>query len=158
MDSIFYSCCGVMRALGNFLGLSYQEVCVVGNIYVQGVLLVIATALPLWCAFKQQKHYMLKVVACMNASCCLALVLYFCFRYAPPLEASFDRCVEDLKNLAVAWCTTYEVINVVIFVLWWVGSIACNLLTAIFIGEGRGKVSIVMLLLHVLFLVSLWIG
>ena len=158
MESLFESCCNVMRALGNLLGLSYQEVCVVGNIYVQGALLVGATALPLWCAFKQQKHYMLKVVASVNALCCLALVLYFCFRYAPPLDASFERCVDDLKNLAIAWHTTYEMVNIVIFVLWWVGCITWNLLTTIFIGEGRGKISMAMLLLHVSFLVFLWIG
>lgn len=157
MESLFYFCCHIMSTLGNLLGLSYQEVCVIGNIYVQGALLVAAAALPLWYAYKQEKHYLLKAVACVNVLCCTALVLYFCFRYAPPLAASFDRCVEDLKNLAITWHTTYVVVNIVIFVLWWLCSIALNLLATIYVYEGKHRVSVAMLLLHVSFIIFLCI-
>ena len=104
-------------------------------------------------AFRQKSHYALRVAACVNVLCCSALVLYFCFRYAPPLAASFDRCVEDLKSLAEAWHTTYVVVNIVIFVLWWLASIAWNLLMTICISEGKSRVAMVMLLLHVAFIV-----
>ena len=109
MEVLFDYCCQIMYALGNLLGLSYREVCVIGNIYVQGALLVAAAAVPVWFAFKQKSHYALRAATCVNVLCCSALVLYFCFRYAPPLAASFDRCVEDLKSLAEAWHTTYEI-------------------------------------------------
>jgi hypothetical protein len=157
MEVLFDYCCQIMYALGNLLGLSYQEVCVIGNIYVQGALLVAAAALPLWYAYKQEKHYLLKAVACVNVLCCAALVFYFCFRYAPPLAASFDRCVEDLKNLAVAWHTTYVVVNIVIFVFWWLCSIALNLLSTIYVYEGKHRVSIAILLLHASFIIFLCI-
>ena len=155
MGALFNYCCEIMYALGDLLGLSYQEVCVVGNIYAQGALLVAAAAVPVWFAFRCESHYSLRVVACVNVLCCSALVLYFCFRYAPPLAASFDRCVEDLKNLAEAWHTTYVVVNIVIFVLWWVASIFWNLLATIYIYEGKSRVAMVMLLLHVAFIVFL---
>ena len=158
MDTLFYLCCEIMHTLGNLLGLSYQEVCVIGNIYVQGALLVAAAAVPLWFAFRQKSHYALKTIACVNVLCCSALVLYFCFRYAPPLAASFDRCVEDLKNLAEAWHTTYVVVNIAIFVLWWVASIFSNLLATIYISEGKSRVAMVMLLLHMAFIVFLCVG
>ena len=158
MDALFNYCCDIMYRLGNLLGLSYQEVCVVGNIYVQGTLLVAAAAVPVWFAFKQKSHYALKVAACINVLCYSALVLYFCFRYAPPLAASFDRCVEDLKNLAEAWHTTYVVVNIAIFVLWWVASIFWNLLTTIYIYEGKSRVAMVILLLHVAFIVFFFVG
>lgn len=155
MDALFNYCCQIMYALGNLLGLSYREVCVIGNIYVQGTLLVAASIVPVWFAFRPESHYALRVVACVNVLCCSALVLYFYFRYAPPLAASFDRYVEDLKNLAEAWHTTYVVVNIVIFVLWWVASIFWNLLTTIYIYEGKSRVAMVMLLLHVAFIVLL---
>ena len=158
MDTLFNYCCEIMYALGDLLGLSYQEVCVIGNIYVQGALLVAAAAVPVWFAFKQKSHYALKVAACINVLCYSALVLYFCFRYAPPLAASFDRCVEDLKNLAEAWHTTYVVVNIAIFVLWWVASIFWNLLTTIYIYEGKSRVAMVILLLHVAFIVFFFVG
>ena len=158
MDTLFYLCCEIMHTLGNLLGLSYQEVCVIGNIYVQGALLVAASAVPLWFAFKQKSQYTLKTMACVNVLCCSALVLYFCFRYAPPLAASFDRCVEDLKNLAAAWHTTYVVVNIAIFVLWWVASIFWNLLATIYISEGQNRVAMVMLLLHMAFIIFLCVG
>ena len=157
MEVLFDYCCQIMYALGNLLGLSYQEVCVIGNIYVQGALLVAASAVPVWFAFKQKSHYALKAVACVNVLCCSALVLYFCFRYAPPLAASFDRCVEDLKSLAEVWHTTYVVVNIVIFVLWWLASIFSNLLATIYIYEGKSRVSVAMLLLHVSFIIFLCI-
>ena len=143
-----------MYALGSLLGLSYEEVCVIGNIYVQGMLLVAAAAMPLWRAFKQGEHRAIKIATGINVLCCTVLVLYFCFRYAPPLVGAFDRCVDDLNNLAAAWDTTYVVVNVLIFVLGWVGSIAWNLLTMIFIYEGRKWVPMVMSLLHAT--VSCW--
>lgn len=152
MESLFYVCCEIMYTLGNLLGLSFQEVCVIGNIYVQGALLMAAAALPLWYAFKQEKHYVLKATTCINVLCCSALVLYFCFRYAPPLAPSFDRYVEDLMNLAQSWQTTYVVVNIVIFVLWWIASIALNLLATIYIHKRRNRVSITILLLHVAFI------
>lgn len=157
MEVLFDYCCQIMYALGNLLGLSYQEVCVIGNIYVQGALLVATSAVPVWFAFKQKSHYALKTVACVNVLCCSALVLYFCFRYAPPLAASFDRCVEDLKSLAEVWHTTYVVVNIVIFVLWWLASIFSNLLATIYIYEGKSRVSVAMLLLHVSFIIFLCI-
>ena len=158
MDSLFYFCCDVMYMLGNLLGLSYQEVCVIGNIYVQGTLLVAASIVPVWFAFKQKSHYALKAAACINVLCYSALFLYFCFRYAPPLAASVDRCVEDLKNLAEAWHTTYVVVNIVIFVLWWVASIFWDLLTTICISKEKSRVEMVMLLLHVAFIVFFFVG
>ena len=158
MDTLFYFCCEIMHTLGNLLGLSYQEVCVIGNIYVQGALLVAASAVPLWFAFRQKSNYALKTIACVNVLCCSALVLYFCFRYAPPLAASFDRCVEDLKNLAEAWHTTYVVVNIAIFVLWWVASIFWNLLATIYISKGKSRVAMVLLLLHMTFIVFLCVG
>lgn len=155
MDTLFYMCCEIMYTLGNLLGLSYKEVCVIGNIYVQGALLLAAAAVPLWYALKQKSHYILKTAASVNVLCVSALVLYFCFRYAPPLVASFDRCVEDLKSLAEAWQTTYVAVNIVFFVLWWGASIFWNLLTTIYLSEGKNRVAMVMLLLHVAFIVFL---
>ena len=57
MEPLFYVCCQIMSTLGSLLGLSYQEVCVIGNIYVQGVLLVVAAALPLWWTLMQVPFY-----------------------------------------------------------------------------------------------------
>lgn len=36
MEWLFDTCCKVMSLLGSLLGLSYKEICVIFNIYVQG--------------------------------------------------------------------------------------------------------------------------
>ena len=44
---LFMVCCGVMRLLGYILGLTYREVCVIGNIYLQGAIWAASSLLPL---------------------------------------------------------------------------------------------------------------
>jgi hypothetical protein len=41
-------------------------------------------------------------------------------RYATPLEPSYDLCVRDLNAMATQLGTTYEIINIIIFVAFFV--------------------------------------
>ena len=77
MEVLFDYCCQIMYALGNLLGLSYQEVCVIGNIYVQGALLVAAAAVPVWLPLGRSRITRLELRHV--SMCCAAQRLSFIF-------------------------------------------------------------------------------
>ena len=52
-----------------------------------------------------------------------------------PYEYAFERCVYDLETSATKWRISYHAINLVIFVVWWLGLMSANVcLTAGLVG------------------------
>lgn len=131
---IFQLCCGVMMVLGKLVGLSYKEVCVIGNVYMQGALWVVSSLLPLYIAIKAVANKcsffrVVTVLAGIIYSVTYALIfVFFAYRYRPPLVDAFDLCVKNLYSVAERFGTTYEVINIIFFVAFWGLSIICNYL------------------------------
>lgn len=129
---IFQLCCGVMMALGHLVGLSYKEVCVIGNVYMQGGLWVLSSLLPLFIAIKALvDRYTISRAIAVIAGAIYSLIYtltftYFASRYQPPLADAFDLCVKDLYYVADKMGTTYEVVNIIFFVVFWGISIICN--------------------------------
>ena len=120
---LFMVCCGVMRLLGNILGLTYREVCVIGNIYLQGVLWAASSLLPMIAAIvavikKREIGRIVRLGTSMLYSAAHWIIFaLLCWRYAPPLAPAFDRCVDDLYASARVFGTTYEVVNIIFFVV-----------------------------------------
>ena len=46
MEWLFDICCKIMSGVGNLLGLSYKEVCVIGNIHIQGGIWLLLAWIP----------------------------------------------------------------------------------------------------------------
>ena len=120
---LFMMCCGVMRVLGNILGLTYKEVCVIGNIYLQGVLWAASSLLPMIAAIVAviKKREIGRIVtlgtSMLYSAAHWIIFALLCWRYAPPLAPAFDRCVDDLYASARVFGTTYEVVNIIFFVV-----------------------------------------
>ena len=120
---LFMVCCGVMRLLGNILGLTYKEVCVIGNIYLQGVLWAASSLLPMIAAIVAviKKREIGRIVtlgtSMLYSAAHWIIFALLCWRYAPPLAPAFDRCVDDLYASARVFGTTYEVVNIIFFVV-----------------------------------------
>lgn len=129
---LFTLCCGIMYLLGVIFDMTYKEICVVGNIYVQGALWAISSLLPIIAATKAViiKRSPLRIgilattigLASLYGMALAKLVQ----RYALPLEPSYDLCVRDLNAMATQLGTTYEIINIIIFVAFFVLCILGN--------------------------------
>ena len=53
--------------------------------------------------------------------------------YHLPFDDAFDLCVKDLQELAIRWKTTYQIVNLVIFVLFFLILIVQNVLITYYI-------------------------
>ena len=52
----------------------------------------------------------------------------FCGRYSYPITEGFDVCVKDLRHIAKYYSTTYQAVNIYIFVIGWLLSVGWNIL------------------------------
>ena len=53
--------------------------------------------------------------------------------YHLPFDDAFDLCVEDLNKLAAKWRTTYQMVNLIIFVLFFLIIIGVNIYATYYI-------------------------
>lgn len=125
-----------MSLLGDLFGVSYKEICVIGNIYIQGGIWLLSALIPvvalIWMIWKRSSvGKILYWIYSMGygLSCYMFLMIFF-NKYSSPLEKAFDTCVKDLQNMAESFNTTYQAINIYIFVITWIVSIAWNLMIA----------------------------
>ena len=130
----FGICVLFLKVLGKLLGLTYKQISVVFNLWIQGAVLTLSGILPFVIAITLNPNlfYGLSV---------LILGLYgFCYIYAfiemlrhyhLPFDYAFDLCVEDLQWLAKKWRTTYQIVNLLIFVVFYLILLVLNLCISI---------------------------
>ena len=159
--TLFGSCCAFMAAVGYALGLTYKEFCVIGNNYVQAGL-VAASALWLvvesWLVVKRQPSLASWLAAVLSSLLLWAYSKVFwviCTTYPLPLEAAFDQCVKDLYHLADIWHTTYYHVNIIVYVVGFVGAIGSNMLALWLQRKLWGKwPAVALMALHLLVMAS----
>lgn len=129
MEWLFDLCCKIMSEIGESLGFSYKEICVIGNIYVQGGLWLLSALLPVvTLIFHKQPSYRKKLYLAVGYGViCSILFILICVRYSFPITEGFDVCVNDLHWLARTFGTTYQVVNIYIFVIGWLLSVVLNI-------------------------------
>ena len=118
VDMLFGYCVSLMSLLGKLTGMTYKEVCVVFNLYVQGAVLMLSGCLPLIAALRCH-HNHATLIAGAYAALYVAAFAWIVWRYGGPMVPAFDRCVDDLLYVAQKWHTTYNMVNIIIFVLLW---------------------------------------
>lgn len=134
IEWLFDICCKIMSSFGNLIGLSYKEICVIFNLYVQGALWLLTALAPIAALIwkLRKKSSVRKVLylffAIFYALSCSYLLFIWVDRYTFPLNEGFDICVGDLECLAKVFSTTYEAVNIYVFVLGWIISVGWNLL------------------------------
>lgn len=113
--SLFGVCCGFMASVAWVLGLSYIEFCVIGNIYIPAIAIIVtAIYLLKGCLFR--KGLCGKLMSVFGASQIIAVILLL-WHYWGGFHYAFYQCVRDLKFLAQHLESTYEAINIYIYVV-----------------------------------------
>lgn len=127
--NFFVACCGVMAYFAYVLELTYKEFCVLGNIYLQAAVCLIAAIAPVLVCLRKKSGTgsMIKlIVALCNFFAHGALFLIVCRHYWMPLAPAFDLCYRELVQLASATDSTYIIVNLVIFVILFVADLILN--------------------------------
>ncbi len=141
MEWLFEVCCKIMAGLGNLLGLSYKEICVIGNIYLQGGIWVLFTWIPTIVLMRHKQTPLTKklyfILALGYGLIHTMLFIMFCGRYSFPIIDGFDVCVKDLQHIARNYSTTYQAINIYIFVVGWLLSLGWNIMITKLILKNR---------------------
>ena len=133
MNALFDACCRLMQFAGQTFGFSYKEICVIGNLYVQGGLLWllgIAAAIEgvrLLPRAGARFAKVLSVFGILDGIISTALFAWLVVHYRGGAEAAFDRCVDDLLQLAARLRITYQELNILIFVVGFLAVLALQL-------------------------------
>jgi hypothetical protein len=134
----FDLCCGIMAAGAYALGLTYKEFCVIGNIYIQGLILVLSALSIFFTMVKnvRKKQSTLRIamliVTAAYASLYVIGFVLICRHYAMPLEEAFNLCVQELKSFGQSFYDVgYIGANIIIFVLGWLFLLILNVLMTI---------------------------
>jgi hypothetical protein len=128
----FMLCVGFLLLLGKLCGMTYKQISVVFNLWVQGAVLMLSGLAPAAAAiYKLATGGSLLWLAVAALLLVYAAVHVFGFvrmlqHYHLPFDRSFDLCVKDLLIWAKKLHTTYEMTNLIIFVLLFLVLIAVN--------------------------------
>ena len=132
MEWLFDICCKIMSGLGSLLGLSYKEICVIGNIHIQGGIWLLSAMIPIIVLMLRKQTSLIKksylMLAIGYGFIHSILFIMFCGRYSFPIIEGFDVCVKDLQHIAENYSTTYQAVNIYIFVVGWMLSVGGNIM------------------------------
>ena len=133
----FGLCVLFLRLLGKLFGLTYKQISVVFNLWVQGAVLALSGFAPagvtiykIWESFSVNRLLLIIFFALYG------MVYVYGFirmlkHYHLPFDYAFDLCVEDLNWVAKKWHTTYQMVNIVIFVILYLLLLGLNLFISI---------------------------
>ncbi|MDO4512051.1 MAG: hypothetical protein Q4B68_09580 [Bacteroidales bacterium] len=124
--NFFLECCGIMAYFAWVLDLTYKEFCVIGNIYLQAGLCLMASFMPLLLCVRKQRISVMSVFCLINTLIHSLLFFIISIHYWMPLEKGFDLCYRELNQLAAYTGTTYVFVNIVIFVIMFIGDLILN--------------------------------
>ena len=74
------------------------------------------------------------------------LFIMLCGRYSFPIIEGFDVCVKDLQHIAKNYSTTYQAVNIYIFIVGWLLSVGWNIMITKLILKDKIKSSFVAML------------
>lgn len=116
--SLFGLCCGAMAGVGWVLGLTYIEFCVIGNIWVPCIGLIAGSIYLLYSSIKGMgRHPFLSALGILFGIVEIIVMVALLWHYSGTMNYTFYQCVKDLGSLAAIFGTTYEVVNLVVYVI-----------------------------------------
>ena len=130
----FGLCVLFLLLLGKLFGLTYKQISVVFNLWVQGFVLTLSGLAPLGAAIYQlQESFSLGWLVLAVVFACYGAAYVYAFikmlnHYHLPFNTAFDLCVDDLQCLAEKWHTTYQMANLLIFILFYLTLLGLNVL------------------------------
>ena len=129
----FGLCVLFLLLLGKLFGLTYKQISVVFNLWVQGAVLALSGLAPFGVAiYKFIESFSVSWMFLTIILACYGLVYVYAFlkmlqHYHLPFNDAFDLCVRDLRLLAWKWHTTYYIVNLLIFVLFYLILLGFNI-------------------------------
>ena len=135
----FGLCVLFLVLLGKLFGLTYKQISVVFNLWVQGALLTLSGLAPLgFTLYKLQESLSLGWFLGALVLACYGGVYVYAFikmlrHYHLPFDDAFDLCVKDLMWVAEKWHTTYQMVNLLIFILFYLILLGLNILTCYYL-------------------------
>ena len=136
---LFRLCVRFLEFLGKTFKISYEQISIIVNLYIQGTILMISGLLPLFASIYSIIHCIRWIeTLCMIASLGYASLFLAGYsrllsRYKNTSAQYFDLCVDDLMALSKRWGMHYYMVNLLIFVVWWLSLICINVFAAIWI-------------------------
>lgn len=134
---LFDLCCGIMTSIAFAFGLTYEEMCMLVNVYLQAVVLLGSALLLLFMGLSKLKEDVrpLRIVAII--AIILYVTIHICafimliFHYWMPLESAFLLCRDELNRFGfVLHCgdrnMSYMVANFLVFVIGWLSVLVLN--------------------------------
>ena len=129
----FGLCVLFLRLLGKLFGLTYKQISVVFNLWVQGAVLALSGLAPagvtiykIWESFSVNR-LLLTIILTLYGIVHVYGFIRMLKHYHLPFDDAFDLCVEDLVWLAKKWNTTYQMVNIIIFVILYLILLGLNL-------------------------------
>ena len=128
----FGLCVLFLILLGKLFGLTYKQISVVFNLWVQGGLLALSGLIPFGVsAFKLWESFSVGWLALTIVFALYGFAYVYAFikmlqHYRLPYDAAFDLCVDALERIAAKWHTTYEMVNLLLFVLFYLILLGLN--------------------------------
>jgi hypothetical protein len=129
----FGVCVLFLLGLGKLFGLTYKQISVVFNLWVQGGILMLSGIAPLAAMLYRMYNdgvttiYIIGVVAlAVYAYPYIRGFVWMLRHYHLPFNDAFDLCVKDLRHLAVRWRITYQMVNLLIFLLAFLALLGLN--------------------------------
>ena len=135
----FVLCVRFLMLLGKLCRLTYEQISVVFNLWLQGAVLTLSAILPaVMAVVRLCRGFAISRLLLVSFLVLYALFYIWAFlrmlsRYHLPFNRAFYRCVHDLQKLARKWHTTYQMVNLLIFVVAFLLLLSLNLCMSYFI-------------------------
>lgn len=128
MCRLFEICVKFLEWMGNTFHITYQQISVYINLYLQGGVLVLSTipALIMAIAYKNPFWIAITTINTLSHSLGFAWMMMH-YRLPTNINFAFNQCVDDLLLLAERWNLTYQQVNIVIFVIGFLLLLCINL-------------------------------
>ena len=129
----FGLCVLFLLLLGKLFGLTYKQISVVFNLWVQGAVLALSGLAPFGIAvYKMLESFsmgwlILSIIFALYGAAYVYAFIKMLNHYHLPFDAAFDLCVDDLERIAEKWHTTYQMVNLLIFVLFYLLLLGLNI-------------------------------
>jgi len=127
-DTLFMICVRFLEWLGKKTKLTYKEISVIFNLWIQGTILLISGILPLLLLIITATYQpILVILSGIILFSNLFLYIWMFVHYKGSMNKIFDQCVYDLQELAMKLHTTYYIVNIVIFIILWILAVSMNI-------------------------------
>lgn len=130
----FGLCVLFLLLLGKLFGLTYKQISVVFNLWLQGAVLALSGLAPFGIAiYKLLESFsmgwlLLTIIFAVYGMAYVYAFIKMLQHYHLPFNDAFDLCVMDLQFLAKKWHTTYQMVNLLVFVLFYLILLGVNVM------------------------------